>query len=117
MGIININRICKIMKLLSLLLSLELSSAASTVTDVNGDSITISDETGTVYTIQEDGFDDFWHTTDDRIMGGASYSYVQYEDGYGVFNGTAVSDGGGFSNTGTTDYPDGGWRGTSDFEP
>ena len=49
-------------------------------------------------------------------MGGQSYSYVQYEDGYGVFNGTAVSDGGGFSNTGTTDYPDGGWRGEQSLE-
>ena len=104
------------MKLLSLVLSLELGSTATTVTDTTGATITISDTLNDVYTVQEDGFNDFWHTTDDRIMGGQSYSYVNYENGYGVFNGTAVSEGGGFSNTGTTNYPDGGFKGEESME-
>ena len=60
------------MKFLSLILSLELGSTTTTVTDVNGESILISDDLNTVYTVQEDGFDDYWYTVDDRIMGGGS---------------------------------------------
>ena len=44
-------------------------------------------------------------------MGGGSYSYVCYENGYGVFNGTAVSEAGGFSNTGTIDFSENSWYG------
>ena len=43
-------------------------------------------------------------------MGGASYSYVELENDYGKFYGTASSDGGGFSGVGTTDFSQETWK-------
>lgn len=92
------------MKLMSMVMSLELGLAA-TVTDVDGKSIEIEDTLETVYTMDSTDFDTEWYTMDDRVMGGASYSYINYEsatsdffpNGYGKFYGTANSTGGGFS--------------------
>ena len=55
-------------------------------------------ETTPFINVQQTDFDEQWNTGDDRVMGGKSYSYTNYETGgYGKFNGTAVGDGGGFS--------------------
>ena len=81
---------------MSLVMSMEIGELA-TVTDVDGNEIEIEDDLYTVYTLDEDTFDDTWETTDDRVMGGGSYSYSEYENGYGKFYGTAVEEGGGFS--------------------
>ena len=55
-------------------------------------------ETTSFITVQQSGFDDQWNTGDDRVMGGQSYSYTNYDsNGYGKFYGTAVGEGGGFS--------------------
>lgn len=81
---------------MSLVMSMELGQLA-TVTDVDGNEIEIDDNLTTIYTLDEDTFDDTWETTDDRVMGGGSYSYSKFENGVGVFYGTAVSEDGGFS--------------------
>ena len=91
------------MKLMSLILSLR-AGLAATVTDVDGDSIEIEDSLMTMYTMDEDSFDSTWFTMDDRVMGGQSYSYSQYKDGWGIFNGTAVGEGGGFSLISTINF-------------
>jgi hypothetical protein len=89
------------MKLMSLVMSMELGQTA-TVTDVDGKSIDIEDDLFTVYTLDETTFEDTWLTMDDRVMGGQSYSYSQYDQSVGLFNGTAVEEGGGFSLISTT---------------
>ena len=48
-------------------------------------------------------------------MGGAPYSYIEYQNGYGKFYGTASSDGGGFSKVGQIDYSNNGWQEFSDM--
>ena len=59
---------------------------------------TMSYETSPFISIDQSTFDSTWSTTDDRVMGGQSYSYATYDSaGFGVFNGTAIGDGGGFS--------------------
>ena len=91
-------------KLMSMVMSLELGQAA-TVTDVDGNSISIEDTMLKIYEMGPDDFSTSWYTLDDRVMGGASYSYINYESttstgfptGYGKFYGTASSVGGGFS--------------------
>ena len=85
-------------KNLALLLSIQTAYQA-TVTDVNGESIEIEDSFFPIYEINQANFDETWSTTDDRVMGGQSYSYVNYDsNGFGLFNGTANDDGGGFRN-------------------
>ena len=99
------------MKLMSMVMSFELGSAA-TVTDVDGSEIEIEDTLFTVYELEEDTFTTSWFTLDDRVMGGKSYSYINYEsatstgfpNGYGKFYGTASSEGGGFSLISNIDY-------------
>ena len=81
---------------MSLVMSMELGQAA-TVTDVDGNQIEIEDELFTIYQLDQATFNDVWQTTDDRVMGGQSYSYSQFDKGVGLFNGTAVEEGGGFS--------------------
>ena len=41
---------------------------------------------------------------DDRVMGGQSYSYITEEEDYYSYNGTIVSDGGGFVSTRTRTF-------------
>ena len=53
--------------------------------------------------------EDQWATSDDRVMGGASYSYFEYENGYGKFYGDAVAAGGGFSKVSSTDFSKDNW--------
>tara|TARA_B110000285_G_C14823845_1_gene467758 strand:+ start:79 stop:396 length:318 start_codon:yes stop_codon:yes gene_type:complete len=90
------------MKLMSLVMSMEIGQTA-TVTDVDGNSIEIEDDLYTVYTLDEASFDTTWFTTDDRVMGGGSYSYSQFDKSVGLFNGTAVAENGGFSLISTVD--------------
>merc|ERR1712086_257333 len=55
-------------------------------------------ETTPFVTLDEDTFEDEWNTRDDRVMGGESWSYTSLDQGgFGIFNGTAVGEGGGFS--------------------
>ena len=95
---------------MSLVMSMEIGQTA-TVTDVDGKSIEIEDDLFTVYTLDESSFNTTWMTMDDRVMGGGSYSYSQFDKSVGLFNGTAVAENGGFSlistNTGSrfTDLP------------
>ena len=96
------------MKIMSTVLSVQMGSGAI-VTDSTGEEVEIEDTLHSVYTMDADTFDDTWYTVDDRIMGGASYSYVEYENGYGKFYGTASSDGGGFSKVGIVDYSQDSW--------
>lgn len=87
---------------MSIAMSIE---AASTATVINawGNEMEIQDDLYQVYDIEQSSF--AWYTLDDRVMGGKSYSYSNFESsstgifptGYGKFNGTASSDGGGFS--------------------
>ena len=74
--------------------------SAATVTDSSGESVEIEDDFFTLYSIPgtTTEFDAQWRKTDDRVMGGKSYSEVELENGYAKFHGTASSDGGGFSN-------------------
>ena len=96
---------------MSMVMSLELGSAA-TVTNVDGNEMDIDDTLMTVYEMQNANFATSWYTLDDRVMGGKSYSYINYEstasgifpNGYGKFNGTSSSDGGGFSLISNIDY-------------
>jgi hypothetical protein len=47
-----------------------------------------------------------WQTVDDRVMGGRSQSYFSSSDeGYGVFSGTMVKQGGGFASQETREIP------------
>ena len=95
----------KMIKLMSLVMSMEIGQAAS-VTDVDGKSIEIEDELFTLYTLEESEFENTWMTMDDRVMGGGSYSYSQFDtyqgENVGLFNGTAVAENGGFSLISTT---------------
>ena len=92
-------------------MSLELGSAA-TVKNVDGKEIEIEDTLLTVYSMDSAGFSTSWYTLDDRVMGGKSYSYSNYEstssgifpNGYGKFDGIANSEGGGFSLLSNIDF-------------
>ena len=104
-------------KLMSAVLSLKIGSAA-TITDSTGATVEIEDQLDSIYSFpsSESDFDNHWYIVDDQIMGGKSQSYVEYENTYGKFYGTANSDGGGFSSVRTTDYSQSSWKRFEDME-
>ena len=57
------------MKFVSLALSL-MTTSSITVTDINGDSIDIEEESTML--VLNDDFDSTWNITDDQVMGGKS---------------------------------------------
>ena len=57
------------MKFMSLALSL-MTTFSITVTDINGDSIDIEEESTML--VLNDDFDSTWNITDDQVMGGKS---------------------------------------------
>ena len=57
------------MKFMSLALSL-MTTSSITVTDINGDSIDIEEESTML--VLNDDFDSTWNITDDQVMGGKS---------------------------------------------
>ena len=85
------------MKFMSLALSL-LTVSPNQVTDVNGDSIEVTEEK-VILDLSND-FSNTWNITDDQVMGGKSQSYIELvNNDYAKFSGTISSDGGGFCTT------------------
>merc|ERR1711990_682524 len=78
-------------------------ASALTVTDTQGNEIEIEDQLKTVMAVPTDGivFSNTWLVSDDRVMGGNSWSHCYLENDYGKMTGIASDVGGGFSICGT----------------